>query len=373
MYFIITSQGCSGTGSLARALNSVEDIYSSHGHFPFNKDYKVDFYDGDTSPTYGNMLKNIFTNSFEEIFLYLEDLFPDKKHYGLTHSFTISSLMNKNREIINSDKYTICNVIRDPFNTYLSSKALVKKSIEKTNFGKKMYLDQYSYILKKYPKLREFSNKIAFENINSTRNLEAIISAHSVYLMFNEIDLYTNKIKTLRIEDILKSKDDFLFFLQNSLKINIDSQAIPSTFKKVNSHANKKTKEKDITEVEYQLLHSFLGHKVRSNLLYFYPESKLTNIPPRFYSSPVIRNNKIQNISRNQILRTLRESLVLNTSRDFSNFGNSSFRELELNKTLERIDELLLEEDMRFYDHLKKFIILFEKIFRRILNLFRKK
>ena len=72
--------------------------------------------------------------------------------------------------------------------------------------------------------------------------LEAIISAHSVYLMFNEIDLYTNKIKTLRIEDILKSKYDFLF-LENSLKININPNEIPETFKKVNSHANKKIKE----------------------------------------------------------------------------------------------------------------------------------
>ena len=349
MRFIYLSQGASGSASLARSLNLIDSIYAAHGHFPINKNNKFNYDKEDRSHLEGHSMKGIYKEQLNTIFEYLEDCFPNKKHHGLVHTFTIGSLMNKRSELLSND-ISISNFVRNPTDVYFSSRNLVNKTLKESRFGQKELFNEYQQLIKENPFIFSILNEIEIDNHNNPfATLEILISSKSISRMFNEAGEYINDLNTFRIEDILKNKQNFLEFLKTTINFDEKSNDIPGEIlKKVNSHRKENKYIKNvISKQELVLIDYFLTNSGKEVIEKLYPDNQFLNfdkdyrIPNIFYDSIQEENNKN--------LRDMREIIVLSSLVNRKSYSHEFIKE-KIAKTLESIDQILLN-----FDNYKKF------------------
>ena len=344
MRFIFTSQGTSGSGSLARSLNLVSNIFSVHGHFPVDKHLNIDYKNDDLSHLLGHSMKGIYERDINTIFEFLEDCVPEKEHHGLVHTFTLGSLENKLKEINFNQKINnvaVANIVRDPEKVYLSSRALINKSLRFSRYGKKEYLDNYQNLISTNPLLLPILNQIEILELkNPYSSIEILIAANTVALMFNEAGNTNNLIKSYKIEEILENKEAFHQFLSQTINYKEPVDKIPEEItKKVNLHRKSKSVYK-LTEIEKVLIDYFLnenGVKIMNTL---YPENYINN--PNLKEKQIFHSKNIKKVDSNkEMFRNMRENLILNSlfDKDGKNFD---FIQEKLARSIASIDQILL-------------------------------
>ncbi len=345
MRFIFTSQGNSGSASLARSLNLVENIFAVHGHFPIDKNSNINYQNNDLSHLLGHSMKGIYNQDLNTIFEFLEDCFPEKDFHGLVHTFTLNSIENKLKEYNSSkqlENIFIANILRDPEKVYLSSRALIKKSLKYSRYGKKEYLDNYQNLLSLNPLLFSIINKIeVLEFKNPLAAVEIIVSANALASMFNEAGNMKNSIKSFKIEDILNSEENFFNFLSKTINFTGSINNIPEEItRKVNSHRNQKS-DYTITSIEKVLIDYFLNNNGRDLMNHFYPNNFLNK--NNFGDQQIFLKENLnkENILSGEILRNMRENLVLNSLYD-NQERKFDFIQEKLNSTIATIDNFLI-------------------------------
>ena len=348
MRFIFTSQGASGSGALANSLNLINSIYAAHGHFPPDKQYKLNYQTEEFSHLLGHSMKGIYSKDLNTIFEFFEDCFPNKKFHGMVHTFTLSSLENHLSEKINNlvNKISIANFVRNPIKVYFSSKALVNKSIKFSRYGKKEYLNNYETLIQENPLILPTLNKIELkDNVDPFSTIEIVNSAKTVALMFNEASEFENIIKSYKIEQILLNQENFHTFLRETINFNGLISEIPVEIdRKTNSHRGHNRVE-ILSDEELFLIDYFLNDNAKVFINNHYPENNLgfKNIKSedRFNLQKLTLNRN----PSDENLRNMRENLTLIST------GNSKSQDLDFIKekitsTLTVIDKFLLNNKL---------------------------
>ena len=253
MKIIITSQGATGSRTLAKALAKLSEKNAVvHGHFSvsslyndFNWKKKID-----RSILFGSELKSLYSSmSIEQCFEYLKDVFDSEREFFISvHTFQIHSLVR--RGLLDENKnIKIINLIRNPLDTLNSSLFLSENGFKnlkilnteiKINFTK--YLDSL--------------NDRALSFIDNTSkhfgaNLAMIMVAcvYSIKQMLDDIKTAEKyKISNYSIEDLSTNEliiENFLKELNAPNNNTIEKNTINS-FKQLmsinqNSHSNKKS------------------------------------------------------------------------------------------------------------------------------------
>ena len=344
MRFIFTSQGASGSASLTNSLNLINSIYAAHGHFPPDKQYKLNYQTEEFSHLLGHSMKGIYSKDLNTIFEFFEDCFPNKKFHGMVHTFTLSSLENHLSKKLNNlvDKISIANFVRNPIKVYFSSKALVNKSIKFSRYGKKENLNTYENLLKDNPLILPTLNKIELRDYNNPLStIEIVNSAKTVALMFNEASEFENIIKTYKIEQILLNQENFHTFLRETINFNGLISEIPVEIDcKTNSHRGHNRVE-ILSDEELFLIDYFLNDNAKVFINNHYPDN---NLGFKNIKSEDTSNTQKLNLNQNPFnenLRNMRENLTLiSTSKPKSQ--DLDFVKEKITSTLTVIDEFLL-------------------------------
>ena len=343
MRFIFTSQGTSGSGSLARSLNLIEKIFAVHGHFPIDKHLNLNYENEDLSHLMGHSMKGIYQKDLNTIFEFFEDCFPKKSFHGMVHTFTLDSLKNHiSKDLKSLNDVNISNIVRHPDDVFLSSKSLIKKSLMYSRFGKREYLNFYDSLLKDNPLILQVINKIEFnQNINPFISIQVVLSAHTVATMFNEASLHKNKIKSYKIESILNTKNSFYEFLCESINFTGNQESITDEITyRVNMHRGSKS-DRTISNLECVLIDYFLTSGGRLLMNSLYPNNCLSNSFFQDSKTTFDISNEQNYLMKNKILRDIRENLTI-TSLLNEEDDNLEFIKEKLSRTLDTVDKMLL-------------------------------
>ena len=349
---IVLSQGCTGTGSLSSLLNKICAVYSAHGHFPLDKDNPINYEGSDYSDTLGHSMKGIYDGSLESVFLLLEDCFPARNAYILTHTFTLSSLESKHG-ISNAlrEGYRLVNIIRDPFDVVDSSSRLAVKTLEKTRYGRMELINSFNRAWSDC-KIRRILNAVGY----TCSGLEAVDIAeiHAILAgvtMIRDAFRFRQLVETLRIEDVTSSVDSFMSFCERIAGHEpCDSSESFDTitdliFRRTNSHqcASPYTMSEKSKEAFFHLL-------TEEELLFtqaFYPSGQYSfrGIDNGFWTIGGY-GSALSVSSRKEELRACRDDLVsLFANVDKCDELDISIRRLRLTHLLQEIDMCLQRED----------------------------
>jgi len=274
MKSIITSQGTTGSRSLAKALTNLNSKNAVvHGHFSLSSLYSDFSWNckTDRSIIFGTEMKNFYdTLSIDQCFQYLKDVFgSDMQNYIFVHTFTINGLQHRKFDFNNKD-IIINNLVRRPEDVLKSSLNLLQNGYMNSVFMRNEISLNYTNLIEKLNQ-----NSLGFldktsKSLGVEKAMIILTSVYGIKLMLDEtIFCKQNGITSYFIEDLTDKEhiaSQFLTqfnFLDKKHKTNQIENFQKELSIKLNAHSdNLNSAEDPIIELSNELLRNILDSDI---------------------------------------------------------------------------------------------------------------
>lgn len=216
-FFLITSQGCTGTSYLATRLSQLNGFCVKHGQYSILK------YHADSLLKAANANQSSLTLGRETSFAatdpsatfdWLQEVMPESTHYGLVHTFTIGSLFDcrEIKHFLQRDDLIVSNLLRDPLKTFYSSYHLTSSSFLHSRSMRNWYKNDVRNIYGD-----SASKRFVFEHFvkeyGAQHAVACFIAGDHVNRMLSEAHMFGSVIKSYDVSSVFESATSFVQYL----------------------------------------------------------------------------------------------------------------------------------------------------------------